>query len=287
MNNLFEKFPVITYGDSVAINLFAKVKLSDTVLKNSSLYYPYTIKDGERPEHVALNYYGDARYVWVVFLCNKLVDPYYEWPLDPTSFDQHIINKYGSFENAVEKTAFYRVTYDNDDRILDQSLYQALPARLKKYWNPVTDNNNTTLYYTRKQQELVVDTNKIVQFYVNNATSFTVGEIVKQSNTSGGLLGKAIIKNVESDRLIVKHVEGTFANTTGVIGNVVGSESSVNAAASNVTTLYTALDASEFIYWEPVSYYTYETELNTSRTFIKLIDSGYVDTIEKEIQDLL
>lgn len=287
MNNLFEKFPVINYGDSLVINILAKVKFSDTALKNSSLYYPYTIRDGEKPEHVALNYYGDPRYVWLIFLCNKTVDPYFEWPLDQRAFHEHIEKKYGSYQNAADKTAFYRVKYASDDRILDQSLYGNLPANLKKYWSPVTNDAGSTLYYTRAERELVTDTNKIVQLYVANTATFTVGEIVKQSNTSGGVLGQAIVKNVESDRLIIKHVEGTFANTTGAVANVVGIESKSSAVASNVSTLYTALDPSEYVYWEPVSYFTYEDELNTSRKFIKLIDAAYVDTIEKEIQDLM
>lgn len=287
MNNLFEKFPVITFNDSICTNILAKVKFNDTTFNNASLYYPYTVKDGERPDHVALNYYGDSRFVWIVFMSNKIVDPYYEWPLDNASFKEHIANKYGSIEGAVEKISHYRVSYESDDRMLNQAVYEALTSGLKKYWRPVVSDNGSTLFYTRKEQSLVSDTNKIVELYVTSPYNYTVGENVVQSNTSGGTTASGNIKSIEPDRIIIRHVEGAFANTTGSVANVAGIESRATSAVSNDNVLYTAIPNDEYVYWEPVSFYTYEDEINTSRKFINLIDAAYVDKIEKEIQDLL
>lgn len=287
MNNLFEKYPVINYGGSISVNILAKVNITNSVLGDTTIYYPYTIKDGETPYQIAQNYYGDPRYVWLVFMSNKIVDPYFEWPLDNPTFEQHVIKKYGSLEKAIEKTAFYRVSYKDDDRMLNQSMYEAQPGYLKRYWKPVVNEAGTTLFYNRKDDELVVETNQIVELYVTNPQNFTNGENVLQSNTSGGLLGKGQIKSLESNRIIVQHIEGVFANTAGSVANVQGQESRATSALTNPTVLYTTLSAQEFVYWEPVSYYTYEDEVNTSRKFIRLIDSAYVDRIEKEMQELL
>jgi len=290
MNNLFEKYPVINYANNVSINILAKIDIAKSTLSDSSIYYPYTIKDGETPYQVALNYYNDPRYVWLVFMSNKLVDPYYEWPLDNNTFEQHIVKKYGSLQNAIEKTAFYRITYKNDDRMLSPAQYNdniLTPGYLKKYWKPVVNEAGTTLFYDRKNDMTVVETNKIMEIYVSNTQTFTNGENVLQSNTAGGLLGKGQIKSLETDRIIIQHIEGAFANTTGVVSTIKGQESNTTSTVTNTRVLYTALSAQEYVYWEPVSYYTYESEINESRKFITLIDSAYVDRIEKEIQELL
>jgi hypothetical protein len=290
MNNLFEKYPVISYNDSICVNVLAKVQFNDTSFNNTALFYPYTIKEGERPDHIALNYYGDSRYIWAVYLSNKIVDPYYEWPLDHESFKSYIVEKYGSYENSVEKISHYRTAYTEDDRMFDSAMYEALPAHLRKYWRPVINDNGSTLFYVRKEQDLVVETNKIVEISVANTATFIVGENVYQSNTTGGVIATGNIKAIpDSTTLVIRHVDGSLQTSNASLGiaNIHGYESKANHWVNNGNTLYTAIPADEYAYWEPVTYYTYEDELNTSRKFIQLLDSAYIDKAEKEIQDLL
>lgn len=287
MNNLFEKYPVITYNDTVCLNILAKVKMNDTSFNNASIFYPYTIKDGERPDHVALNYYGDARYVWAVYMSNKTIDPYYEWPLDSDSFQSYIISKYGSYENAVDKTSFYRVAYAEDDRMLDGAAYDALTSNLKKYWRPVINDNGSTLFYVRKEQDLAVDTNKIVSIEVADVDGFVVGENIKQYSVSGNLIASGNIKSIQSSSLIIRHVEGAFAASGLTVGSVSGVTSQSSTTVTTATTLATPIPSDEFVYWEPITFYQYEDEINIGRKFIKLLDAAYIDKAEKEIQDLL
>jgi hypothetical protein len=161
------------------------------------------------------------------------------------------------------------------------------PGYLKKYWKPVVNDAGTTLFYDRKDDTTVVETNMIMELYVSNTQLFTNGENVLQSNTAGGLLGKGQIKSLETDRIIIQHIEGSFANTAGVVSTVKGQDSNKISTITNTRVLYTAIPAQEYVYWEPISYYTYESEINESRKFITLIDSAYVDRIEKEMQELL
>jgi hypothetical protein len=289
MNNLFEKFPVINYANNISINLLTKVRFNDSAFNNSSLFYPYTIKEAERPEHVALNYYDDARYVWIVYLCNKTVDPYYEWPLDSLSFDQFITNKYSSTANAMSTTAFYRVSYKDDDRMLSPSQHSDIsqyPAAVKKYWRPEVNEQGSTLYFVRKELDWAVETNKVINLEVNNSRSFVIGERVVQSNTSG-TSAKGIVKAVSDSFIVINNIEGQFFNTNSTITAINGITSKTGSNVSNVYYIANTISDVEASYWEPVSFYTYEDEVNNSRKFIRLIDKAYVDTVEKEIADSL
>jgi hypothetical protein len=289
MNNLFEKFPVINYANNIGINLLTKLKFSESSFNNSSLFYPYTIKEGEKPDHVALNYYGDARYVWVVYMCNKTVDPYYEWPLDSSTFEQYMVKKYGSIANAINKTAFYRVSYQDDDRMLATSQFEdegVYPSAVKKYWRPEVNEQGTTMFYVRKELNWVVETNKVISIDTNNSNSFSVGEIIKQSNTQG-ISATGSVKNIVSNTVFINHIEGQFFNTNNTISVITGQESGATANVQSITYVANTISNVEAVYWEPVSFYTYEDELNSSRKFIKLIDKAYIDNIEKEISDLV
>lgn len=71
------------------------------------VYYAYRIKGGERADHIAYKYYRDERYDWLVYLANNIVDPYSQWPLDSVDFNQHLVDTYGSVQNAQQRIHHY------------------------------------------------------------------------------------------------------------------------------------------------------------------------------------
>jgi len=100
----FNNIPSIEYGSKVARNLMTRPAIKTKLLNNPTLIYDYTIVDGERPDQIADFYYGDVNFVWLIFLVNNIVDPYYDWPLTSNQFKDYIIDKYGSVENAKNTT---------------------------------------------------------------------------------------------------------------------------------------------------------------------------------------
>ncbi|NBP56714.1 hypothetical protein EBU71_09315, partial [bacterium] len=56
---------------------------------------------------------------------------------------------------------------------------------------------------------------------------------------------------------------------------------------TDVTTLSSPIDNTEASYWESVSWYDYENELNESRKTIRLIDKQYLSQIEDQMIELL
>jgi Base plate wedge protein 53 len=105
MANFFRNFPKIRYKidgteTDVATNIFFRLKFIEDVKNNAVAYFTYFIKDGETPEIIAEKYYGNSEAHWIILMMNDIVDPQYDWPLDYRSFNEYIISKYGSVENA-------------------------------------------------------------------------------------------------------------------------------------------------------------------------------------------
>ena len=100
--------------------------------------------------------------------------------------------------------------------------------------------------------------------------------------TSGTLSGRGFLMENSDNTLVVKDVIGTF------IANTVYSESNtVSASISSVNTISTSIDSNEAAYWEYVSKYEYEDELNEARKHIQIIDKRFLDAIESELDRVL
>lgn len=287
MYNLFTKFPIISYNGQLAVNLIPKIKFTEAAKKTGAVYYPYTIEEGERPDIIAANYYDDARYSWLIYMVNDIMDPYYDWPLDDAQFNEFIVKKYDSVETAKETIVFWRVNWYEDETRLTAAAYEALPSYSKKYFRPVEGATGSIVGYDRSKIDYAVETNKIQHLTVASTTGFVVGEQVNQK-TSGTITGTAFVKQIlDSTTLIVHNVLGAFVATSGSVGNVIGRSSSATSALSTITTISTPISANELSYWTYVTQYDYENELNEQKRHIKLLDKMYVDQVEKELDDLL
>jgi hypothetical protein len=86
------------------------VKVLEASKSQVSIYHPFTILDGETPQKIAYDYYGSTEYTWVIFLVNNIIDPYYEWPLNTTEFEDHMKLKYGSLSVAQSTILHYKKT---------------------------------------------------------------------------------------------------------------------------------------------------------------------------------
>lgn len=100
----FETLPKTTFLNQEITNLAVGVKLNRLVKENSYAMLNYILKDGDRPENIAHDYYGDTTYAWLVLLSNQILDPYYQWPLQTYDFEQFLIKKYGSIATAKATT---------------------------------------------------------------------------------------------------------------------------------------------------------------------------------------
>lgn len=94
----FSKFPQISYPigtESVLMrNIFRNTKFVELFKDETALFYSYTVKDQEKPEHIADRLYGDVNLHWIVLLFNDIIDPYFEWPMSDLDLESHISKMY-------------------------------------------------------------------------------------------------------------------------------------------------------------------------------------------------
>ena len=114
MSEFFQHYPQISYDISgtkpirlkTVINLMEKAKLKGHVKDDIVAYFPYSIMEGERPDHVSKKTYGNVKYTWLIFLINDITDPIYDWPLGTREFGAYVKNKYGSL--AIAKNSIHQ-----------------------------------------------------------------------------------------------------------------------------------------------------------------------------------
>lgn len=123
-NGFFSYFPSVTYAQKVAKNLLVSSKMRASVLDNPKAFFKYLVKPGESPEMVALRFYDDAKYDWLVYFANNIVDPYHDWPKEYLEFKRFIEQKYGSVPQAKATTVHYK--HNDYDFTINQDTYDRL-----------------------------------------------------------------------------------------------------------------------------------------------------------------
>lgn len=279
MSSHFTFFPTLLYANTAAVNVIAKVKFDDTVAKTYAAFYPYTLSEGERADQVAETYYDDARYDWVVYMSNGIIDPAHEWYKGDRELNNLLVGKYGSVANTLQQVKYYTTDYANDDRQLSTATYNALSSGEKKYWMPIIGESDQIIGYQRKDSDWVLETNKVVAL-TGTFGAFAENDLIKQSSTVTGTVGFA-----NSTTLMIKHVSGTWEDSTPVYNMLTGALA--NATITSVATVSESIPAGEVDYWSSVSIFDYEVQLNESRKHIRLLDVRYLDKVESDMRELL
>ena len=115
----FENFPLIEYEGRRVRDISRRTNFVKAVSNNPYLYYPYTVAEGERAEDIAQFYYGSVDYVWLVYMANNIIDPYHEWPMDPQTFNDYLVEKYTEESGEVgEDVIDWTRDPTNDDNII-------------------------------------------------------------------------------------------------------------------------------------------------------------------------
>ena len=85
------------------------------VFRIDTLYDPYVVKDGERPDEISYKKYGDEQFYWVILQINNIYNYYEQWPLSENELSEFCINKYGSVAASQQVKRYETVeTYDED-----------------------------------------------------------------------------------------------------------------------------------------------------------------------------
>ena len=90
-------------------NLFKRAKLREDIFSDLTYFTKYQIIGDERPDNVAEKFYDDPTLDWVILLANNITNIQTEWPLRENSFNNFLIDKYGS-EVGISSTHHYECT---------------------------------------------------------------------------------------------------------------------------------------------------------------------------------
>ena len=156
MANYFSSIPNVDYDINgtepnqfrSVTNIMSRVRFKPSVIENITDYYPYRVKEGERPDIVSFNTYGTVAYAYLILLINDIIDPLFDWPLPSRQFENYIIEQYGSVSAAQSTNKYYyQIVRAEVARtgvservpeykiIVDQTTYNSLDASVRSAQN--------------------------------------------------------------------------------------------------------------------------------------------------------
>lgn len=285
--NYFAKFPLFTYSNTVCVDITRRAVIANTVQQDLFAYYPYEMKSHQRPDTIADRYYSDSSFAWLVYLSNRVTDPYYAFPMDDRTFSTYINTKYQNVANAQQKILFWSMNWagSTDDQITPQFYNTNVPEPLKKYYEAVYGQDTQIISYRRRRVDWEASTNMIWYYSVSNTSgAFQLGEVVKLMLSAGNtVLSNSYVTFSNSSQVTVQHVLGN-PSSNDVTQFILGTTSGATANVSQAVNVANNISQDEMAFWSPVFAYDYEVGLNEQRKFIRLIDSKYSIPIAEKIR---
>ena len=189
MSVYFSHFPKGVHSEKRATDITRRVDFRKTTLADPYAFQPYQIKGDDRAEDIALLYYDSVEYTWLVWLSNRVIDPYFEWPMNDTNFHRYIQKKYAAQANTTgqavvdwtlntqidDNIVHYRNIEDPDIKIYKDT-YTLDDTLIQGEWEPVR-------YYTY-EQELNND-RRLIQLLDKFYTRQVKNEIIELLNDAG------------------------------------------------------------------------------------------------------
>jgi hypothetical protein len=284
-----------TISDYVQIkNLFKKNKLREDIFGSLVYFTKYNIVGNERPDQIAEKYYDDPTLDWVILLANNIIDVRNEWPLDNTSFDKMLLDKYGSYENLHGSIHHYETV-----EIKNSLGITLLPAgiRLNKQWRT---NGNFIEVNTQKISQIfcgngVVPTATVTVTLATGVKGLKVGDEVIIANISENVFNgtfKVTSVNIPFNDNITRSFTYQLSSTPGVAIPIM----STNQQEEISTVVYDGSVTGNTYYFEyydqgimtrrssasiltEVTNYDYELNLNNKKREIYVLKPNYLGII--------
>jgi hypothetical protein len=92
----------------IAKNLFKKYRINADVFSFAVVFKKYVLKDGETPDALANEAYGNPFYDWVILLTNNVVNRQFDWPMSNYELTKYAESQY---DDPYGTIAYYE-TYD-------------------------------------------------------------------------------------------------------------------------------------------------------------------------------
>jgi hypothetical protein len=107
MSNYFSYFPIIQYNGTNCVDITKRFQLIQSLLTDATIYYQYSIDDGDRPDTIADKIYNDANLDWLVCMSNNIKNIDIDWYMGYSQFISYLTAVYGSYEASTQRVHHY------------------------------------------------------------------------------------------------------------------------------------------------------------------------------------
>ena len=159
--SFFNRFPLMVYdikGDDnykLVTDILKRVKLRSGIQSGWFLFDEYDVVDGDRPEDIAMRWFGSAKLHWVILMTNNITDRYYQWPMAQPSFDKYLTDKYGV---GNEDTIHHYETTKDSGRTTSNG-----PNDYSHRVEVNSDHENPILVSNREYEQRIQDRNRSIR----------------------------------------------------------------------------------------------------------------------------
>lgn len=98
---MYNRFPIARYPSTLGFgyqtDITTSMKVTEIAKEEGTQPINITIAETDRPEVFADRVYGNSEMHWLLLHLNKKVNPYYDWILPPTAFDNFVEEKYPGY----------------------------------------------------------------------------------------------------------------------------------------------------------------------------------------------
>jgi len=288
-SNYFENFPDVIYNGQRCKDITRRSIIRSGNTTSPYSFYPFVLSESLRADHISEYYYEDSSLDWLVLLSNEIIDPYFGWYNTEEQLEESINEKCGSLAIAQQKILYYRNNWPEDSVQITPSYYSTnLAKNLRKYYVPVYGARLDIIAYKRKEEDIVQNTNQIIEYQIsanNGNFAFEIGELVdiKVSGTDTKI-GNGEIITANSTIFRIKNVAGNTIANSSLQKDFIGKNSGANLTSNNSLVLFENISNTELVFYSPVTYYDYEVELNESRKNLSLIGDGVQDLFINEFE---
>jgi len=135
-------YPFTESDITVAKNFFRRYQLNQNIFESAVFFSLYSVKETERPEHVAMKFYNDPMYDWVVLLSNNIVNAQFDWPLSNAELTKVVEKEYEDPYGTIHHYETYEYGQYSAGLHVDEAFYTGTHKFLLSDGNYVIKNGN-------------------------------------------------------------------------------------------------------------------------------------------------
>jgi len=280
----------LSYGITLR-DIMVRYRIRNEVLSSSSVFYPYQWREGDRPDLVAFDYYGDEDYWWVVYYSNNAFDYKLDFALSYEELLEVLVRKYMGNYFAILEFTIEDATgnFTVGEWVTDNNTFYGMVTA----WNPTTgilsiktptgntpiangnvvfitaDLTGDSTLFSGDNASITGDTETLT----NQSVIWTL--ITGLTSTVNGSLVDVTVIGPETltpanKQTILAGLQSTIVHYETTDGLIIDETAYLTGAYTGAT---------------PVYLFDKELEENEAKRNIKLLDKSYLNQIVKELQN--